>query len=218
MKKRALRLTSLLLIVLMAVALIAPQSVEAATFKPAATYYLDMTANCKKYGQATETLLQNYTLKITKVTSSNTAVLKVKKTNGVFNLYPLKTGASNITVTYKDDNGKSQSFKTKVKVKSYSNPVKKFTVGSTSFTSRFKKDNNCQYNYKTEMTVKGKLTVTAAADWKIVKIQKFDFFTGKTSTLTNGKTYTFNAHKDRLKVTLKYTNGYIRTLTVNELG
>ena len=192
-----------------------PRKVEAAAFKPAKTYYLDVTANTKKYGITVEELLNNINIQIKSVKSSKPSVLKVKKEDDAFRLRPLKTGSAKLTVTYTTEAGKKKTIKTTVKTLAYKNPVKQFTVGSTSFTKRFAKNNTCKYRYPTEETVKGKLNIKAADGWKIVEISKYDYYKYKSSTLKNGKNYTFNCVSDFLSVTLKHTkSGYIRTLTV----
>ncbi|MBR2187790.1 MAG: hypothetical protein IJ860_00030 [Eubacterium sp.] len=219
MKQNKWRIMIGIFVLLAIVGIGRPRKVDAAAFKPAKTYYLDVTANAKKYGTTVEELLNNFKIQIESVKSSKPSVLKVKKDNYGFMLRPLKAGSAKLTVTYTTEAGKKKTIKTTVKTRAYKNPVKQFTVGSTSFTKRFAKDNVCQYSYPTEETVKGKLNIKAAGGWKIVKIQKYDFYKSKWSTLKNGKNYTFSCGSDRLVVTLKHTkSGYIRTLTVNEMG
>ena len=236
MKQSKWRIMIGILVLLALVGIGRPRKVEAAAFKPAKTYYLDITSYAKKNGKTVSELIGNYDIEIESVKSSNPSVLKPKKGEYVYFVLPRKNGSAKLTVTYTAGSGKKKTFTTTVKTRTYQNPVKQFKIGSTSFTKKFAKMGECQYDNRYQDSfaatgclyddvpnakkyVKGKLNVKPAGGWKIVKLQKFDAKKSKWSTLKNGKNYTFKCASDRLVVTLKHTkSGYIRTLTVLEMG
>lgn len=138
---------------------------------------------------------------VTKVTSSNTSVIKVvkEKWDGktYYFLKAKKAGTSYITVTYKKASGKKATIKKKVRAKKYPYEIKSLKVNG----KKVKVSNN-KFYYNTKVSKsKTKLNIKMAlkSGWKIVSVYADRSKTGKSfstfkvtkSALLNGKAIKF---------------------------
>lgn len=124
--------------------------------------------------------------KVTKVTSSNTKVLKVKKVSGdnvysQIQLTPVKAGKSTVNVTYKFD-GKTYTTKATYQVQK-NHPLKSIKVNGKTVNLKKQPYSIGYMNYK-----KGTISfkATASSDWKIKSIEYFDTTANKTKSMKNG--------------------------------
>lgn len=79
-----------------------------------------------------------------------------------------KAGKATLTITVTAKNGKKKTYKCKVVIYNYTNPVKSFKVGNTQFASKFKRPNVGELYTGAK---KAKVTVTPKAGWKLKKIE-----------------------------------------------
>lgn len=132
--------------------------------------------------------------KISKVKLSNKNVAKIKyKGNWDFTVELKKAGTTTITYTYK-----GKTYKHKLVVNKYTNPMKSFKVGSTEYKTKFKKTPIC--NVKSKISGK-KVKVKAASGWKISEILV---------STTNGEKRVKNGYK------LKKGESYVTVVLKNK--
>ena len=126
--------------------------------------------------------------------SSNTSVVSVKKMpfldDYTLTLKAKKTGTSIISFKVKRKNGKTYSFKSKVTVHNYSNPLNVCKFGRKDYKKSFDK--------KTMVPVakgyprKAKVCITAKKGYKIVAIYYSEHGTGRQRKIKNGSTVTLD--------------------------
>lgn len=128
--------------------------------------------------------------KVLGLKSSNTNVVSVKKMpfldDYTLTLKAKKTGTSIISFKVKRKNGKTYSFKSKVTVHNYSNPLNVCKFGRKDYKKSFDK--------KTMVPVakgyprKAKVCITAKKGYKIVAIYYSEHGTGRQRKIKNGST------------------------------
>ena len=133
--------------------------------------------------------------KILKLKSSNPKVVAVKKEfyYGEHNikLIPKKAGTATVSFTLKRKNGKTYSFKTKVKVYNYEKPVSKISIGKNDYTKLFNKE---YINWvKADPVIKGKLKITMKKGFKLTGLYLVEGGTGKEKKIKNGSMITLDA-------------------------
>ena len=132
--------------------------------------------------------------KVLGLKSSNTSVVSVKKMpfldDYTITLKAKKTGTSIVSFKVKRKNGKTYSFKSKVTVHNYTNPLSVCKFG--------KKDYKKSFDKKTMVPVakgypqKAKVCVTAKKGYKIDAIYYSEHGTGKQRKIKNGSTVTMD--------------------------
>ena len=133
--------------------------------------------------------------KILKLKSSNPKVVAVKKEfyygEHNINLIAKKAGTATVSFTVKRKNGKTYSFKTKVKVYNYESPVSKFSIGTNDYTKLFNKE---YINWvKADPVIKGKLNITMKKGFKLTGLCLVEGGTGKEKKIKNGSKITLDA-------------------------
>ena len=193
MKKRLTKILSAMLVFVMVMCLVPPVEAAASKVKKP-TFDTDMLLNYypkagKDWISCAMALNNNYednSWKITKLKSSNTKVLTVKKIDNYSGIMitPKKAGKS--TITFKATKGsKTYSYKCVVKVMKYENPVKTLKIGSKNYASKFSKmdyiDLDGKKNYE------GKLSIKTNKNWKVTYILIYDAKTDKVKEYKNNK-------------------------------
>lgn len=145
--------------------------------------------------------------KVVKVKSSNKKVVSVKSEKSpegydyTINMKAKKAGTSTITLTVKRKSGKRYTFKTKVRVYNYANPLKKCTFGETDYTKRFDKNYSTNVPLKTAKTEK--INAVAKKGYKIIGIYYGTYGDGTQKKIKNGSTITLD---DMHYVRIDYKN------------
>lgn len=104
--------------------------------------------------------------KVDKVYSSNPKVVKAAYINSNLVLVAKKPGTATVTTKIK-----SKTYKTKVTVKKYVNPISSVKIGDTTLTaSKFKSNSNYTLRYSKYANKKVKVTVTLAKGWELPKV------------------------------------------------
>lgn len=121
------------------------------------------------------------TIKVSKLKSSNSKVLKVHIANKggkqeAIGIQSKKAGTATVSFTA-TVNGKKHNFKCKVKVVKYQNPFKSFKVGSKNYASKYKNTSfsawadNKNWPAPSKDKIKGKLNIVPNKNWKIKSIR-----------------------------------------------
>ena len=126
--------------------------------------------------------------------SSNTSVVSVKKMpfldDYTLTLKAKKTGTSIISFKVKRKNGKTYSFKSKVTVHNYSNPLNVCKFGRKDYKKSF--DKKTMVPVAKGYSRKAKVCITAKKGYKIVAIYYSEHGTGKQRKIKNGSTITLD--------------------------
>ena len=122
--------------------------------------------------------------------SSNTSVVSVKKMpfldDYTLTLKAKKTGTSIISFKVKRKNGKTYSFKSKVTVHNYSNPLNVCKFGRKDYKKSF--DKKTMVPVAKGYSRKAKVCITAKKGYKIVAIYYSEHGTGRQRKIKNGST------------------------------
>ena len=130
--------------------------------------------------------------KITDLKSSNKKVLTVSTFYDSFTYLDIRTRApGKATITFKAKVGsKTYSYKCKVVVHTYENPVKSLKIGKTNYASEFAYMN--YFTLRAQKNLKGKLAITTNKNWKIKNIEVYDYKSDNITKVKNNKTITLN--------------------------
>lgn len=134
--------------------------------------------------------------KILKLKSSNTNVVTVKKAPFIDEWTILvnakKAGSSTVTFKLKRKSGKVYTFKTKIRVYNYTNPVSKCSIGKTDYTKELNKkymialgEGNVQ---------KGKINISMKKGYKLTGLYLCEHGTGKAKKIKNGSSVTLDSN------------------------
>ena len=135
--------------------------------------------------------------KILNLKSSNTSVATVKKEPFDGNMYSItikrkKQGTATISFTVQRKNGKKYSFKSKISVYNYTNPLSKCTFGKTDYRKTFDKENN-HFISLGDTAKKGKINVDMKKGYKLEGLYFCEFGTGARKKIKNGSTITLDS-------------------------
>ena len=157
--------------------------------------------------------------KVLGLKSSNTSVVSVKKMpfldDYTLTLKAKKTGTSIISFKVKRKNGKTYSFKSKVTVHNYSNPLNVCKFGRKDYKKSF--DKKTMVPVAKGYPKRAKLSITAKKGYKIAAIYYSEYGTGIQKKIKNGSTVTMDGshylqimYKNTRKnhVSSVYLNGY----------
>ena len=131
------------------------------------------------------------------VSAGNKSILTVSKiryTDGITRIFatPKKTGTTNIYTKVG-----SKTYKTKVTVKKYANPVKYVKIGKTNLTTKnFAKSPVCNTSYKKLANKHYKVNVRLNKGWKIGKIMYVPCGWDYADLISNGQTFKFYGGKN----------------------
>lgn len=127
---------------------------------------------------------------------SNTNVATVKKAKKFIDDYTInieakKQGTATVSFTVKRKNGKKYSFKSKISVYNYTNPLNKCVVGKKDYKKQFDKKNTATVSSSSPQ--KGKINITAKKGYKIEAIYYSEYGTGVQKKVKNGSTITLDS-------------------------
>ena len=164
-----------------ALSLAAPAPAQAATIKPNKSETVKVShTSLKYYLVPTNQLYINGKKKFKNVKNSNTKVAKVEVTQDgkALNITTKKPGKTKITYKY---GGKT--YKKKLVVVKYANPVKSFKIGKKNYVSKFKKYGwfACSHD------VSGLVSVKAKRGWTLKKIVITNIDDYSTKKVANNK-------------------------------
>ena len=132
--------------------------------------------------------------KVLELKSSNTSVVSVKKMpfldDYTITLKAKKTGTSIVSFKVKRKNGKTYSFKSKVTVHNYTNPLNVCKFGRKDYKKSF--DKKTMVPVAKGYPQKAKVCVTAKKGYKIDAIYYSEHGTGKQRKIKNGSTVTMD--------------------------
>ena len=157
--------------------------------------------------------------KVLGLKSSNTSVVSVKKMpflgDYTITLKAKKTGTSIVSFKVKRKNGKTYSFKSKVTVHNYTNPLNVCKFGRKDYKKSF--DKKTMVPVAKGYPKKAKVCITAKKGYKIAAIYYSEYGTGIQKKIKNGSTVTMDGshylqimYKNTRKnyVSSVYLNGY----------
>ena len=128
--------------------------------------------------------------KVLGLKASNTSVVSVKKMpfldDYTLTLKAKKTGTSIISFKVKRKNGKTYSFKSKVTVHNYTNPLNVCKFGRKDYKKSF--DKKTMVPVAKGYSRKAKVCITAKKGYKIVAIYYSEHGTGRQRKIKNGST------------------------------
>ena len=132
--------------------------------------------------------------KILNLKSSNTSVATVKKAQfrGDYSIVVTgnKQGTATVSFTVQRKNGKKYSFKSKVSVFNYTNPLSKCTFGKTDYREQFDKEHIHMVSFGTAK--KGKINVGVKKGYKLEGLYFCEFGTGARKKIKNRSTITLD--------------------------
>lgn len=114
-----------------------------------------------------------------------------------------KAGVAHVTIKV-TKGGKTKTYKMKVTVIKYKNPLKKLKLGNATLTKKFKKSTY----YSLNITAKQKLTVKAASGWKVKSI-RYSYYNPAKNAFVSKKIKSGGYvpyRKDGLNVTIELLN------------
>ena len=127
--------------------------------------------------------------------SSNTSVAMVKNVqfrgDHSIAIKGNKQGTTTVSFTVQRKNGKKYSFKSKVSVFNYTNPLSKCTFGKTDYSKQFDKQKN--YFVSFNIAKKGKINVTVKKGYKLKGLYFCEYGTGARKKIKNGSTITLDS-------------------------
>lgn len=103
-----------------------------------------------------------------------------------------KQGTTTVSFTVQRKNGKKYSFKSKVSVFNYTNPLSKCTFGKTDYRKTFDKENN-HFISLGDTAKKGKINVDMKKGYKLEGLYFCEFGTGARKKIKNGSTITLDS-------------------------
>lgn len=131
--------------------------------------------------------------------SSNAGVMDVLLRDGVVDYVLLgakEIGKSTVTVKITYQDGKTKTYKTKVKVAKYVNPVKTFKIGSKDYAKNFGTYRQSQFTVFPSK--KAKVTVKLSSEWKIKDIsfnhRQYTYLSPNMVKVKNGKYFDFSKY------------------------
>lgn len=139
------------------------------------------------------------------IKSSNNKVLKPDNSMTSYIKAPVfkvgKKGSANITIKIKNKSG-TKTYKSKVKVVAYKNPVKSVMLGETNLAKKFK--SKTYFSGYSPASNSEKINIKPASGWKVKSIVQmyFDGDDFKDKKIKNGGTIKWRGD-DRIIVTLK---------------
>lgn len=114
-------------------------------------------------------LTDKYTYSVGNCKSTKKSVASVKGKSQKAYILVRKAGSADLTIKAKKaGSGKYKKYKTTVTAYEYTNPFKTFKIGKKSYKKRY----DSSLLYGTTGALKGKVTIKAAAGWKLVRIEK----------------------------------------------
>lgn len=126
---------------------------------------------------------------------SNTNVATVKKEKFIddytITIKAKKQGTATVSFTVKRKNGKKYSFKSKISVYNYTNPLNKCVVGKKDYKKQLDKKNTVTVSSSSPK--KGKINITAKKGYKIEAIYYSEYGTGVQKKIKNGSTITLDS-------------------------
>lgn len=190
----------LALVLLVSVFFVVPTQIQAAE-NPSLTsksYNLTYFKSKDLNGNTTYVPIRNFPKngKITKVTSSNTKVVKVSVSENMSNtikLVAIKAGKETVSVKVKAAK-KTYNLKCAVFVNNYENPVSSLKLGNQQYKTLLK-DKNC-FNIKYKKNSKYKVSVKCNKNWKL---QHIGYFEGSR----------YRSIENNEKITVKEVNSYL---------
>lgn len=172
MNKISKKLLSLLVVFSMIFSMFAMTSVT--TF---AEEKLPQTITLVAYPKATPEFLTSLSSKASALKTSNTSVVSVKQTKYTYgsqayyriSLVPKKAGTTTVSLKCK-----GKTYKTKVTIKKYINPVKSVKIGTTSIaSSKFNSSATTRLSYTKFGSKNVKTTVSLKSGWKLEELYIF---------------------------------------------
>lgn len=111
-----------------------------------------------------------------KCKSSDPEVVSIERSEDyggqvAFNYISIKKPGKAVLTVRAEKNGKYKTYKIKVTVKKYSNPLKKLKIGSKDLTKKFNKKN--EYATMNKKPLEGKLRIKVKSGYKIKKIYSY---------------------------------------------
>jgi cell division protein YceG involved in septum cleavage len=153
-------------------------------------------------------------IKNVKVKSGNTKIVYIGKMTGNNNtgfvFTALKAGSANLTIKATLTTGKTKTYKAKVNVVSYSNPVKSLKIGSKELASKLKKDMYASYKNKAESE---KVTVKLKSGWTLKSIKHTYYEVIQNEDSSGDTSESYETIKEK---TVKIKNGGKITYSDNE--
>ena len=134
--------------------------------------------------------------KILNLKSSNTNVAVVKsmqfRDDHSIVITGNKQGSTTVSFTVQRKNGKKYSFKSKVSVFNYTNPLSKCTFGKTDYRKQFDKKNSCFVSVG-NTAKKGKININVKKGYKLEGLYLYEYGTGARKKIKNGSTITLDS-------------------------
>ena len=132
--------------------------------------------------------------KILNLKSSNTNVATVKKGKFIndhsITVKAKKQGTTIVSFTIQRKNGKRYSFKSKISVFNYTNPLSKCVFGKTDYTKQFDKEN---FTYiSPDSAKKGKINITLKKGYTLKGLYCVEYGSGIRKKLKNGNVITLD--------------------------
>ena len=134
--------------------------------------------------------------KILNLKSSNTNVAVVKsmqfRDDHSIVITGNKQGSTTVSFTVQRKNGKKYSFKSKVSVFNYTNPLSKCTFGKTDYRKQFDKKNSCFVSVG-NTAKNGKININVKKGYKLEGLYLYEYGTGARKKIKNGSTITLDS-------------------------
>lgn len=145
--------------------------------------------------------------KILNLKCSNTNVATVKKEKFIddytITIKAKKQGTTTVSFTVKRKNGKKYSFKSKVSVFNYTNPLSKCTFGKTDYSKQFDKGDHYFASFGTAK--KGKINIAVKKGYKLDSLYFCEYGTGARKKIKSGSTITLDS-QHYLEINYKNTS------------
>lgn len=145
--------------------------------------------------------------KILNLKCSNTNVATVKKEKFIddytITIKAKKQGTTTVSFTVKRKNGKKYSFKSKVSVFNYTNPLSKCTFGKTDYSKQFDKGDHYFASFGTAK--KGKINIAVKKGYKLDSLYFCEYGTGARKKIKSGSIITLDS-QHYLEINYKNTS------------
>lgn len=173
--KKMIRNMAFFMVLMILITCFNPVQTFAAVTKPSFPDVIDLMDCESDYGYQIGNFGDKLTIKNMK--SSNKSVVTasaVKEGTLTYIDFKIKKAGSSV-LTFKVKIGnKTFSYKTKVNVRKYTNPLKTCKIGSRNFIPTFNMYNSCEVGKK----MSGKFKLALKSGWKLVSIQTYNSETG----------------------------------------
>ena len=145
--------------------------------------------------------------KILNLKSSNKSVAMVKNVqfrgDHSIAIKGNKQGTTTVSFTVQRKNGKKYSFKSKVSVFNYTNPLSKCTFGKTDYSKQFDKGDHYFASFGTAK--KGKINIAVKKGYKLDSLYFCEYGTGARKKIKSGSTITLDS-QHYLEINYKNTS------------